>query len=186
MEHQESFILILMTSLLILAGGLVVAVILFGIIMEIKGGGGERARPTYQYAKKKFLLTRAEHECYDALKTAVGTEYHIFPQVHLTAFVDNKVVGQNWKAAFRHINQKSVDFLLCDKANIGPVLAIELDDRTHERPDRIERDTEVERILHEAEVPLLRIRNNSGFNSVDLANQVRACLEQVKAGSKLG
>ncbi len=49
----------------------------------------------YQYKKKSFFMTRAEHECYDALVVAVGEKYHIFPQVHLPSIIDNKVIGQN-------------------------------------------------------------------------------------------
>src|SRR5260221_4120237 len=84
----------------------------------------ERHEKRYQYKRKGFSLTRAEHECYDALISAVGKEFYIFPQVHLASLLDNKIVGQNWRAALAHINRKSVDFVLCDKAYISPKLAI--------------------------------------------------------------
>ena len=93
--------------------------------------------------------------------------------MHLPTLIDNKVVGQNWRAAFRHINGKSVDFVLCDKAYISPKLAIELDDKTHERPERQERDVEVERILQEAGVPLLRLENHGKFNAEQLSVKVK-------------
>lgn len=67
--------------------------------------------------------------------------------------------GQNWRAALAHINRKSVDFVLCDKAYLSPKLAIELDDKSHGVLDRQDRDREVERILREAHVPLLRLEN---------------------------
>lgn len=134
-------------------------------------GGIEAAK--YHYKRRGFLMSRAEHECYDALLAAVGGEYHIFAQVHLPNLVDSKVVGQNWRGAFKHISQKSVDFVLCDKAYIAPRLAIELDDRSHELPARQIRDAEVERILRETGVPLLRLQNRGSFNPVELAQQVR-------------
>lgn len=105
--------------------------------------------------------------------SAVGQEYYVFAQVHLPTIVDNKVVGQNWRGAFRHINEKSVDFVLCDKAYISPKLAIELDDRTHERPERKERDIEVERILKDAGLPLLRLNNNGRFNPSELSQKIK-------------
>jgi very-short-patch-repair endonuclease len=107
------------------------------------------------------------------LIAAVGNEYLIFAQVHLPTLIDNKVVGQNWRAAFRHISEKSVDFVLCDKAYISAKLAIELDDKTHERPERQERDREVERILQEAGVPLLRLENHGHFNESELALKIK-------------
>lgn len=139
--------------------------------------GGDDEKKKYQYKRKNFFLTRAEHECFDALAKAVGNEYFIFAQVHLPTLIDNKVVGQNWRAAFRHINGKSVDFVLCDKAYISPKLAIELDDKTHERPDRQERDVEVERILKEAGVPLLRLENRGNFDVTQLSQKIKASLD---------
>lgn len=124
-------------------------------------------------------MTRAEHECYDALMEAVGDRYYIFPQAHLPTFVDVRVVGQNWKGAFRHIDEKSVDFVLCDKAYLAPKLAIELDDYTHARPERQERDKEVERILKMAELPLLRLENHGTFEPKVLSDMIVNRLSQV-------
>ncbi len=142
-------------------------------IFFAKERGVEKSATLYQYGAKKFFMTCAEHECYDALVAAVGSEYYVFPQVHLPAIVDNKVAGQNWAAAFRHINGKSIDFVLCDKAYISTKLAIELDDKTHERSDRVGRDAEVERILKQAGVPLLRLRNNGGFSADSLRVEIK-------------
>lgn len=134
-------------------------------------------KPKYDYKRRNFFLSRAEHECYDALVQAVGQEYIVFAQVHLPTLLGHKVVGQNWNGAFRHISQKSVDFVLCDKAYISPKLAIELDDKTHERSDRQDRDREVERILKSAGMPLLRLENHGSFNPQDLADKVRDALK---------
>lgn len=127
----------------------------------------------YKYIQKKFFMSRAEHECFDAILKAVGNQYHVFPQVHLSLIVDNEVKSQNWKGAFKHINQKSVDFVLCDKDFISPKLAIELDDKTHERKDRIIRDKEVERILEEAGLPLLRLENHGHFDPIELSQKIK-------------
>ncbi|MDO8676047.1 MAG: DUF2726 domain-containing protein [Candidatus Azambacteria bacterium] len=155
--------------------GLIVVV---AIAITISRGGfadiEEKAK--YRYNRKNFFLTRAEHECYDALVEAVGAEYRIFVQVHLPTLVDHTIRGQDWRAALAHINRKSVDFVLCDKAYLSPKLAIELDDKSHERPDRQERDSEVERILREAGVPLLRLENRGNFNPSELAQKIKDML----------
>ena len=155
--------------------GIVIAV---AVVLAVMRGdlGNREEKAKYDYKRRGFFLTRAEHECYDALVAAVGSEYLVFAQVHLPTLVDNKVKGQNWRAAFRHINGKSVDFVLCDKAYISPKLAIELDDKTHERPERQERDREVERILREAGMPLLRLDNHGRFNASELAQKIKEVL----------
>lgn len=169
-----------MTNLYILAGIVIVLAIVAGLLkdkFDLGGGEEEKTKKKYDYKKRDFFMTRAEHECYDALSKAVGAEYLIFAQVHLPTLVDNKVVGQNWKAAFRHISEKSVDFVLCDKSYIAPKLAIELDDRTHERPERVERDHEVERILKDAGLPLLRLENHGRFDPADLSQKIKEALQ---------
>ena len=112
----------------------------------------------YLYKRKQRFLTPSEHKLCDALTEAVGDRYYVFPQVHLASLVDEKIVGQSWLGAFRHIDEKSVDFVLCDRKDCAPKLAIELDDPSHLRPDRQERDREVERVLKSAGLPLLRLK----------------------------
>lgn len=130
----------------------------------------------YKYKQKPYLMTYVENKCYHTIVQAVEDKYYVFPQVHLSAIIDHKVEGQSWKGAFSHINQKSVDFVLCDKHYISPKLAIELDDKTHERPDRIDRDGEVERVLEQAGLPLLRIENKDGFNMIEIGKKINSLL----------
>jgi very-short-patch-repair endonuclease len=137
----------------------------------------EKKKPLYKYTRKNFLISRPEHEFFDILVEILGNKYNIFTQVHLPTILEHKVVGQNWKGAFSHINGKSVDFVICDKAYIKPLLAIELDDKSHEREDRIERDSEVERMLQEAGMPLVRFGNNGLFNKEEIS---RIVLEKLK------
>lgn len=163
-----------MTPIYILIAIIVVIGVVAGLLRD--KFDTEDEKPKYDYKRRNWFLTKAEHEFYKALVQAVGQDYIIFAQVHLPTLLDEKVVGQNWKAAFRHVSQKSVDFVLCDKAYISPRLAIELDDKSHDRPDRQDRDIEVERILKGAGMPLLRIQNHGTFNSQDLAQKIRAIL----------
>jgi very-short-patch-repair endonuclease len=152
-------------------------IIAIGILIALfsEGLGADNEKPKYQYKKKAFFMTKAEHEFYDTLSKAVGNDYLIFAQVHLPTLLDNKVVGQNWRGAFRHISEKSVDFVLCDKVYISPKLAIELDDRTHERPERQDRDHEVERMLKNAGMPLLRLNSNR-IDPIELAQKIKESL----------
>lgn len=159
---------------------LAIVVVLGAIFLFVESKTSINAsKKGYKYKRKDFFMSRAEHECYDALIVAVGDKYYVFPQVHLPTLIDNKVVGQNWKGAFSHISQKSVDFVLCDKLYISPKLAIELDDKTHERQDRIDRDGIVERIFKDAGLPLLRLENRGRFNPTELLEKINTVLNNV-------
>lgn len=114
---------------------------------------------SYTYLAKSSLMSQTETDFFVKLDRAVSERYYVFPQVHLSALLDHRVKGQEWKYAFSHINGKSVDYVLCDRSTLVPVYAIELDDFTHERSDRIDRDSEVERIFQEARLSLVRFKN---------------------------
>ena len=133
--------------------------------------------PVYAYGRKQYLMTKAENEFFIVLKEILGARYQIFPQVHLTALLDQKkLTGQNWEAAFRHINGKSVDFVVCDQAFARPLIAIELDDHSHDTAGRRNRDAEVERMFRTANLPLLRFRDYKAMSRSLLATQLEATL----------
>lgn len=151
--------------------GVVLLLIVAGIrILEFLS---RKSKRVYQYEGRDGLMTRAERECYFALITEMGADYCFFPQIHLDSIVTPKDSGKSKLYAHRHINQKSVDFVACDKKLLRPLFAIELDDKTHNLPKRIERDKEVERILHSAGIPLIRIVNRGQFNPKELAQEVQ-------------
>ena len=155
----------------------VVFIVLKKFSPDIFNNEEKESKSPYNYKKKDFLMSRAEHEFFNILVEVIGNQYYVFPQIHLSTILDNKIVGQNWRGAFRHIDEKSVDFVICDKAYIKPILAIELDDKTHEREDRKGRDGEVERILNESGLVLLRFGNNGSFNKEEIK---RLILEKLR------
>lgn len=151
-------------------------VVLLIVTKRFLGNNGavsnSKQRPVYQYTAKTSIMTPSESEFFKMLVDVVGDRYYIFPQVHLSALLDEKTVKQNWKPAFRHINGKSVDFVLSDKATFEPIYAVELDDKTHERVDRQERDREVERMFQNANIPLVRFSSYKGLSQNDIIQRL--------------
>jgi hypothetical protein len=126
---------------------------------ENKAAEPEQEKTVYHYRRNERMMTPSEAEFYQILTEIIDGRYYLFPQVHLSSILDHRVKGDgyiNWNAAFKHINGKSVDYVLCDKVTFAPVIAIELDDPSHDQNDRRLRDDEVERIFKEAELPLVR------------------------------
>ena len=121
-----------------------------------KSGG--HLHTNYTYGRKKDLVTPTELEFFRILLLAVNKEHYcVVPQVHLSTLFEHKIKGQHWDGARQHINRKSVDFAICTLKNLNPICGIELDDKSHGRPDRIKRDKEVEQIFEQAGLPLLRV-----------------------------
>ena len=119
-------------------------------------------------------MTKSESDFFRILDKATCDKYYIFPQAHLSAILDYKVPGQNWKYAFRHINGKSVDYVLCDRQTLKPIYAVELDDYTHTYPDRQERDHEVERMLQSAGIPLVRFNDFNNLTKNEIVEKFSA------------
>lgn len=129
--------------------------------------------PQFLYRKKQSVITPAEQKFFNTLHRVAGDRYYIFPQMHLTALMTSHTTGKYYKNSYQRINRISVDYVLCDKLTFAPVYAIELDDYTHDRKDRHQRDTMVESILDDVKIPLARFRNVSYLNDIDIINKLK-------------
>lgn len=58
------------------------------------------------------------------------------------------------------------------KESYKVICVIELDDSTHSKPDRIERDVEIERMFKEARIPLARIGRFESMTKPEIAKVV--------------
>lgn len=137
----------------------------------------------YKYYAKSYVMTSRENDCFKILNEIFSSKWFVVPQVHLSALLDYRVKGQNWNAAFRHINGKSVDFVLIGKESYKVVCAIELDDSTHSKPDRKERDIEIERMFKGARIPLARISKFESMTKPEIAKVVTDAINENSAQS---
>lgn len=129
------------------------------------------------YARRHELLTKAERDFFAVLRAAAPEGWYVFPQVRLANLVMLKKGTRNWKPHYSRVAQKCVDFVLCDGDDIGPRLVVELDDSSHDRPDRQARDTFVDAALRAAGLPILHVRWQRHYDSVALAGQIRAAAQ---------
>jgi hypothetical protein len=129
---------------------------------------------TLPYQIKDDFLTAAEGAFYRVLKIAAGEELMVCPKVRLAdIFASNHAEYYHW---FNKIAKKHVDFLLCNTTTLRPVLGVELDDASHLRSDRMERDRFVEQVFRGTGLPLLRIPVRRTYDSGQLAAQIRQAI----------
>lgn len=108
----------------------------------------------YPYVKKPYLMTNRERELYLKLKEEYGDQYHIAPQVPLASIVSVNKYEKQQKAYRSKIDKKTLDYVLFDPVYFTPVLAIELDDSSHQLPERKERDHFVDKVLEQCQIPI--------------------------------
>lgn len=139
-------------------------------------------RSRLPYRLKDQFLTDAELRFYRALKSAVGRQAVICPQVRLADIVYVSRPYEDEWSAFNQISRKHVDFLLCEPRTMQPLCAIELDDASHERADRRKRDKLVNSVFHAAGLPLLRIRVHARYDTASLGRWVQPYLNSTPPG----
>lgn len=110
------------------------------------------------------ILTDTEAKFFQVLQVAVGNHYAIFPQLPLWILVQAKSNGSPAARMFNNrINQKRVDFVLVDRISLTTYLVIELDDPSHKRESRQDRDAFVATVLEQAGLKLVRIHTASTY-----------------------
>jgi len=80
---------------------------------------------------------------------------------------------------FASISQKHLDFVLCDPKTLRIILAIELDDRSHDAEDRQKRDRFVDEVLDRAGVTLIRFQARARYDAVYIGTCIGCELEQI-------
>ena len=161
----------------------IIIVAVVGLIIQKSTYTGNRKsqvikKSTYRYFAKSSIMTQRESVLFKQLNDMLGSKWYVVPQVHLSALLNHKIKGQNWNAAFKHINGKSVDYVLLSKETMKPVCAVELDDSSHYRDDRIERDMEVERIFADAKIPLARLCKPEEMSRQDIVNVIAEAVKK--------
>ena len=131
----------------------------------------------FPYRKKDYLLSVAEKEFYQVLSTiAVKNNYLLFAKVRLEDLLWIPKHTSNRFGLRNRVKSRHVDFLLCDKNNIKPILVIELDDSSHNMENGIKRDKFVNQVLHDAELPILHQKVQQSYNPQELEDKISQLL----------
>jgi len=136
--------------------------------------------PPGLFEQRPYLLTDGEHAFLPALEQAIGNQYRIAMKVRLGDLVSVHAEGSSFYAAFNKINRKHVDFVLCTPYPVKPVLAIELDDASHDRPDRQARDGFVDACLDNAGLPIHHVPCQQAYDVGQLAADIKAKIGQAQ------
>ncbi|HSH03685.1 MAG TPA: DUF2726 domain-containing protein [Anaerolineae bacterium] len=137
---------------------------------------GETITPqtTLPYQLRDDFLSPAELNFYRVLQTAVADWAIIHPKINLGDLFYPHTGDASQNRIYRNkIDRKHVDFLLCDPHTIQPILGIELDDKSHQRPDRQERDAFVNAVFAAAKLPLARVAVRAAYPTDKLNQYLR-------------
>lgn len=167
-------------------GCLAAILTLFGINLEGQAEAEELHREPHEliplpYRQRDDFLSTGELVFYQALRQAVGDKAAICPKVRVADIVFVPKNSKTWQTFQNKIDRKHIDFLLCDPTTMKILFGVELDDASHQRQDRIDRDEFIDEVFAVAKIPLVRFVARSSYNVNDLAAQIVPHLSQQPA-----
>jgi predicted RNA-binding Zn-ribbon protein involved in translation (DUF1610 family) len=127
------------------------------------------------YRLRDDFLSPAELSYFMVLRSVLGPKAAICTKVRLADLLFVARPHENMSYVNR-ISSKHVDFLICDASTMRPVVAIELDDASHDRNDRRLRDAFVDDALEAAGLPLVRVIPRSQYSYEEVVAQLKPIL----------
>lgn len=135
------------------------------------------------YVPHGLFFTPSERVAYAELVKTHAESAIVFSKVRVVDVIKPDTFKhpkwtKNFTTLFRQLSQWHLDFVIVDSASMKVIRAIELDDPTHFRPDRVRRDRILNAAFANAGVPLDRMHLRAG--KLHLLHQ-----QQRKAGTTL-
>ena len=136
---------------------------------------------TENYKRKTCILTQTENDFYAKLCRALnqaGLDVIVWPQVNVSSIIES--VGkdsQQRMKAFNRICRKSVDYVIVNNRTRETIVCIELDDYTHNRNSRKERDNFINAIFNNVGIPLLRIKAEQNYDFNEIISSVKQTIK---------
>ncbi len=155
--------------------GVLVVLVVAAVALGRLGSKGEGKKPVaLEYEACGALLTAAEAAFYPVLAEAAkaGPEgCLVMCKVRLGDLVrPRRGLDRSRSTTLRNrANQKHVDFVVVRASDFGVVAAVELDDSSHQRKDRRERDGFVDGALEAAGVRVVRVKWGRGYDLEEMA-----------------
>lgn len=110
----------------------------------------EKIKLNSKYERKATMLTKPEYDFLRLLRGISPEKYEVIPQVALANVIDKKT-----NTSYRNELFRVCDYCFVDRDTFEPLLLVELNDRSHLRADRQERDAKVAAICADAKLPLV-------------------------------
>ena len=135
------------------------------------GKNNAEADQVWPYRVRDDYLSPEQTSFFRKLLSAVGDTYIIIPRVNMSDifWVLNPEDGRNFS---KYISEKRIDFLLCDRETMKPLVGVELDGQSHYIEKPPEQGIYIDDIFEAAKLPLVRIFLSNPNNPQDLRERL--------------
>lgn len=171
-----------MNTLLVVVAVLVVIVALAAVALLAQRSRRADERPGRAdvYELVESLFTPAERSFFGVLETLDHEGLTLTTKVRLAdVFSIRKGLDRGeWQRALNRVVAKHVDFLLIRKSDGRPVLGIELDDASHQRAERKQRDRFVDEVFAAARLPLVHLPAQRTYTVQEITAELNRALAE--------
>lgn len=128
------------------------------------------------YRKREYLFTRGEAEFYRAMLAGVAGRLVVSGKVRMEDVLEVRGAGKATQSYQNRIRSKHFDFVLCEPGSMRILAAVELDDSSHRRSDRADRDRFVDEACRGAGLVLVRFPAASKYDPSAIAREIERAL----------
>ena len=153
--------------------------IINNVIFNNKQIKKSKIRSNENIYREKTLMTNIEKNFYQKLK-ALEPKYQIIPQVNLGAIIE-KISNEK----FENELFRNIDYGIFSNDFSKVLLLIELNDQTHNLPQRKKRDIKVKEICNKANIPIMTFYTNYPNNQEYVINRILNKIENNTEGNNI-
>ena len=159
---MENFI----TLFLVVLGIGFIGEIINNVLFNNKQIKKSKIRSNENIYREKTLMTNTEKNFYQKLKV-LEPKYKIIPQVNLGTIIE-KISNEK----FENELFRNIDYGIFTNDFSKVLLLIELNDQTHNQPQRKKRDIKVKEICNKANIPIMTFYTNYPNNQEYVINRI--------------
>lgn len=134
------------------------------------------------YRMLAALLTPAERSFFGVLQLSTKGRLLIFAKVRVADILTTTkgLSNSERQSAFNRIKAKHFDFVLCDPNHLGVVCVLELDDKSHKKASRQQRDEFLNSACEAAGVPLIHFQAKAAYAQSEIEKTLGPYLPQLE------
>lgn len=131
----------------------------------------ETDKPISQYPYKKVkVMTETERKFYEQIKPSINENYILLSKVRLWDIIDTTAKEKQYIYTNK-IKSKHIDFLITNK-EAEPIIAIEIDDKSHEQAKRKDSDEFKNKAFEAAGIKLIRVKPQKVYDINKIINEI--------------
>jgi len=153
---------------------LAIVLIVLVALIAVKQKQSHNGEAGASYIRTPALFTPAERSFLGVLDLAAGKDFRVFGKVRVGDVLAPRT-GQDrsvHQTALNRISRKQFDFILCRPDDLTVLCAIELNDASHQRKDRQERDEFLAKACRSAGLPLIAFDARHAYSPTEVSARI--------------